>query len=184
MKFRELRRPAVKRLQLLIVSSLYTLKITLYSRTKSALINSRDIQACETRGKNNYRTGRHMIACRHRQELMLSTDCQRKLKLTLWPKRLKLKGISYCWHMTGSLHNQRTDNRIEVGKTGYGRIRNLYQNAHLNGSLTQHGCPIFWRFVIQTYFVPNIWLLTICDINEMKFYSFFFSRQRSMDVGG
>ncbi|KAG8271577.1 hypothetical protein J6590_059052 [Homalodisca vitripennis] len=48
-----------KRLQLLTLPSLYILQTTLYCMSKCALITGRDIHSYGTRGRDNYRTGRH-----------------------------------------------------------------------------------------------------------------------------
>ncbi|KAG8251808.1 hypothetical protein J6590_071847 [Homalodisca vitripennis] len=58
-KFRESCREAFKKLQLLTVPCLYILETTLFCMSKCALTRGQDIHMYETRGRANYRTGRH-----------------------------------------------------------------------------------------------------------------------------
>ncbi|KAG8272686.1 hypothetical protein J6590_036558 [Homalodisca vitripennis] len=59
LKFRETCQEAFKNLQLLTLPSLYILETTLFCMSKCAMTNGRDIHVYETRGRDNYRTGRH-----------------------------------------------------------------------------------------------------------------------------
>ena len=59
MGFRESCRPAFKKLQLLTLPSLYILETVLFCMSKCALTRGRDIHEYETRGRDDYRTGRH-----------------------------------------------------------------------------------------------------------------------------
>ncbi|KAG8319861.1 hypothetical protein J6590_082671 [Homalodisca vitripennis] len=57
--FRESCRPAFKKLQLLTLLCLYILEAVLFCKSKCALTRGRDVHEYETRGRDNYRTGRH-----------------------------------------------------------------------------------------------------------------------------
>lgn len=57
--FRESCRPAFKNLQLLTLPCLYILETASFCMYKSTLTRGRDIHAYETRGRDNYRTGKH-----------------------------------------------------------------------------------------------------------------------------
>ncbi|KAG8301339.1 hypothetical protein J6590_056032 [Homalodisca vitripennis] len=52
-------RPAFKKLQLLTLPCLYILEAVLFCKSKCALTRGRDVHEYETRGRDNYRTGRH-----------------------------------------------------------------------------------------------------------------------------
>ncbi|KAG8260836.1 hypothetical protein J6590_087640 [Homalodisca vitripennis] len=58
-----------KRLQLLTLPSLYISETTLYCMSKCALTTGRDIHSYGTRGRDNYRTGRHRMVVYERLPL-------------------------------------------------------------------------------------------------------------------
>ncbi|KAG8280001.1 hypothetical protein J6590_091878 [Homalodisca vitripennis] len=59
MNFRESCVPGLQKLQLLILPCLYILEAVLFCKSKCALTRDRDIHKYETRGRDNYRSGRH-----------------------------------------------------------------------------------------------------------------------------
>uniref|UniRef100_A0A1B6KSA2 Uncharacterized protein n=1 Tax=Graphocephala atropunctata TaxID=36148 RepID=A0A1B6KSA2_9HEMI len=95
LKFRESCKETLKKLQLLMLPCLYILETTLFCMSKCAMTNGRDIHDYETRGRENYRAGRHRTVVYERLPSQAGVHFVNKLpdsiKYAPTPKALKTR---------------------------------------------------------------------------------------------